>query len=363
MPLADLSGSCGNVTARRGRRGTVIQNRPVNIPPRRTILPLTDLQLQVMADPTRLRLTWNCQEVHPNARTNVRRAIAAYQQTDWHAWQTDLNLTGQPVDASPCDSDELETGHSYLFRAWAEIPDDLQPTNAPPWLPSGAVHAVAHLEAEEEPTLHEHDFTLQDGLEGYAGTTDTWITDAPECINNGADTIIFVKGTEPYQRYGFVRFELPEISPAPTIIEASLNLTCLLRNTKGTGSATLHARPVIPLWGEGTGTLDPSEAGDLDAIHSQHDSVSWATQGAENIPLDTLDTEDSCPWPQTEAVATLNLLDSIAAHYAATRTFRGTRLHLTITGSLSICSIQLAARHHANLDKRPWLYVHYQHTH
>lgn len=178
MPLAELSGTCGNVTARPTRRGIVVGNRPVNVPPTRTLLPITDLLLDPQEGPPRLAVSWNSLEVHPNARLHVRRAIADYQGTNWHDWTDDANLTGQPLDASPCDSDELEAGHSFLLRAWAEVPHDLQPPNAPPWLPSPSIEAIADIEAPPPPHLPTLEDLALAWLTSYQYTL-TWDPDTP----------------------------------------------------------------------------------------------------------------------------------------------------------------------------------------
>lgn len=213
------------------------------------------------------------------------------------------------------------------------------------------------------PSPHLHVLTLQDALDAYDGTTDTWTQSGPDCLNNGGTPELAIRAIPTPRRFAFVNFLLPQISPPPTILEANLDLTCTAYAKTGTGSLTLNARPIVRLWGEGTGTGGPPGIGDLDAYHAQHPTVLWTAMGADNVPEDTLPTEDTCDCPTLDQVATLSLLESIAAHYADTRPYRGHRLHLSLSGFILGGSISVASRSNANTFKRPILHIYYQHSH
>lgn len=162
-------------------------------------------------------------------------------------------------------------------------------------LPALAVSMIAVLPS----FVAAQTFVLEQGLQGYDGTSDTTIyEDLPE-NSGGGFPLIFAGKTVSSFRRALIRFDLSSI-PASTLIEEA-SLTLLLDysglEAADTDVYTLH-RLTAP-WGEGNlqnegpafgGTGSPAEVGDATWLSSFHQGLDWETPGGdfESIPSASL---------------------------------------------------------------------------
>ncbi|MBX7233505.1 MAG: DNRLRE domain-containing protein [Caldilineales bacterium] len=150
--------------------------------------------------------------------------------------------------------------------------------------------AASALQADQasalEPQATPTTVVLSQGLNGYAGTTDTWLNFFATSTNYGAADRFQVRGGG--QASALVRFDLSSLPAGATILDAHLQLHTIGRSSVGpidVGAFGLR-RP----WKENEATWAEAAAGDP-----------WAGPGASNPDFDRLPASSS-----VASVSTLN---------------------------------------------------------
>jgi fibronectin type 3 domain-containing protein len=101
---------------------------------------------------------------------------------------------------------------------------------------------------------------LQDGLAGYAGTTDTWISEDQPSANFGADEEMVVDGDDPSgssrDTVGLIRWDLSSIPPGSSVLAVAMAV-----NVTNTTEDTFGIYEVKRSWNEGQASWTNASAG------------------------------------------------------------------------------------------------------
>ncbi len=138
--------------------------------------------------------------------------------------------------------------------------------------------------------------TLQEGVDGYSGTTDAFI--ARDFPNNsgGGDDALFVgttageSTTEPPSRRALLRFDLSRLPAGFVVTSATLDLSVIMvaPGSPATMETTMHR--LSTAWGEGVAVgargggfgADANE-GDATWTSAFHNQQAWATEGGDFV--------------------------------------------------------------------------------
>lgn len=129
--------------------------------------------------------------------------------------------------------------------------------------------------------------TLQQGVDGYTGTKDTWIRNTSPTYNFGAGTVFRAGdvGIGTADR-GLISFDISSIPPGAIITAATLKLYCV--NEDSTTDFNVSVYRVLRAWGEGTGDNagKVADTGESSWNDAEHDISAWGTAGCANTTTD-----------------------------------------------------------------------------
>ncbi|MGB4979765.1 MAG: M6 family metalloprotease domain-containing protein [Anaerolineae bacterium] len=106
------------------------------------------------------------------------------------------------------------------------------------------------------PALNSYEFTLQDGLNGYSGTSDTFLNAWMPTMAYGGDADFYVR--QPGVKTALVKFDLSAMPGSAQMTQAQIGLYV----TYGSGNpVTLEAYQVYKAWSEMAATWNDADAG------------------------------------------------------------------------------------------------------
>ena len=139
---------------------------------------------------------------------------------------------------------------------------------------------------------------FQEGLDGYAGTSDTSIIEESGDLSAGGDNKIFVGrtlgklagGLPTTFRRGLLRFDVQQIPPGSTVVQVTLSIRLLLSGL-GTTTDTVGLHRLTEPWGEGT-VVGPgpgamggiAQSRDATWTHNFLDISTWTNAGGDFLP-------------------------------------------------------------------------------
>ena len=128
-----------------------------------------------------------------------------------------------------------------------------------------------------------HRVLLQDGLNGYAGTDDTWINGWSPASNYGITDTMKIRSGE--WMHSLVRFNLSEIPGDAEILDAELSIWSIRRTNEYTMDVDVHE--VTTSWDELSATWNEASAG-----------VPWQSAGGDFAPqiLDSTTVTTTARW-------------------------------------------------------------------
>lgn len=138
--------------------------------------------------------------------------------------------------------------------------------------------------------------TLEEGVDGYQGTTDTTIyKDVPNNANGGFPQI-FVGPTGTSVRRALIRFDLSSLPSGIELQSAALILTVERSSPSSLNTDTISVHRLLKDWGEGNAvSADPggsgttAQAGDATWNSNRHQQSQWTQPGGDfsATPSDT----------------------------------------------------------------------------
>lgn len=176
---------------------------------------------------------------------------------------------------------------------------------------------------------------LQDGLNGYSGTTDTFIYKAATTTNYEGSTTIDLNSQANQERHGFIRFDLTGIPAGATITAASLDLTA-----GGGNTGVINVFDVTNSWTASTTTWNSAST-----------IVGSTAYGSATISNSTLGA----------AVPTITLSPSIIQGWVDTpSTNNGFGIKTTYSNGAAANFLNICSDDHATASYRPKLTVTYE---
>lgn len=133
--------------------------------------------------------------------------------------------------------------------------------------------------------------TFQEGVDGYAGTSDTSIMEESGQLSAGGDDKIFVGRTQGNLgttfRRGILQFDVREIPPGSQVTRVTVSLRLVASGSGGT-TDTLRLHRLTSPWGEGT-VLGPGNGaqggtardGDATWTHNFLNASMWVSVGGD----------------------------------------------------------------------------------
>lgn len=134
--------------------------------------------------------------------------------------------------------------------------------------------------------------TLQEGSNGYAGTTDTTIFRDASSNALGGTVAILAGATGSSDRRGLLRFDLSSIPQNAEVTNAVLTLRVDAQGSAAQASDVFRIHPLLKDWGEGTAIAGQSNgsgsgfgaaagAGDATWQSNHHTQSTWTTAGGD----------------------------------------------------------------------------------
>lgn len=132
---------------------------------------------------------------------------------------------------------------------------------------------------------------FQDGVDGYAGTSDTSIMQESGALSAGGDDKVFVGRTQGMLgtsvRRGLLRFDVQEIPAGSTVTRVTFSVRLLASGTGGT-TDTMRLHRLTKPWGEGTvigpgagAQGGPAQTGDATWTDNFRNISMWGTPGGD----------------------------------------------------------------------------------
>jgi hypothetical protein len=125
---------------------------------------------------------------------------------------------------------------------------------------------------------------FQQGRDGYAGVTDTWINSYDPNLNFNGETKLSVYGYEDIKT--LVRFDLSSIPPGTTITSATLSLYNYAHANSANGG-TLSVYPVTKTWVESEATWNRRSTSSTWTAAGMQSGTDYATSPSTSITIDT----------------------------------------------------------------------------
>lgn len=125
---------------------------------------------------------------------------------------------------------------------------------------------------------------LQQGLNGYAGVTDTWINFYDPNLNFNGETKLNVQGTEDIK--ALVRFDLSALPVGTRITSATLSLYNYAHASSANGG-TVSVYPVSRSWIDSQATWNQASAGNNWAAAGMQSGTDYRTSPVTSITIDT----------------------------------------------------------------------------
>lgn len=126
--------------------------------------------------------------------------------------------------------------------------------------------------------------TFQQGLNGYAGVTDTWINPYDPNLNFNGETKLNVQGTEDIK--ALVRFDLPADPACTRITSATLSLYNYTHASSANGG-TVSVYPVSRPWIDSQATWNQASAGNNWAAAGMQAGTDYQTSPMTSITINT----------------------------------------------------------------------------
>ncbi|MBC7257980.1 MAG: DNRLRE domain-containing protein [Chloroflexi bacterium] len=194
------------------------------------------------------------------------------------------------------------------------------------------------------PTPAATTVTFQQGLGGYAGVRDTYISDYSDDSNYNWDTILIVRSTDIIA--SLLRFDISSIPTNATVLGAQLQVYTLAQSN----SAYMCAQPyaVLRPWVDSQATWIRPRTGET-----------WATPGCNGIGTDRSDIGGEEVWLQyTNRWYTFDVTDMVQAWVLDPSSNQGLVLKSTCTMA-ELVQYSLAGSDYENSSLRPKLIVQY----
>ncbi len=239
---------------------------------------------------------WGCPEDNPpSAPTNpaLTNPTASTLDFSWTASTDDVGVTGYRIDVS---TDSTFTSYVAGYNSkdvgnttWTSI-TGLQPQT--PYYARARAYDTAGKVSGNSPTASGTTLsgplpptaTLQQGLNGYAGVTDTWINFYDPNLNFNGETKLNVHGTEDIK--ALVRFELPAHPAGTRITSATLSLYNYTHASSANGG-TVSVYPVSRAWIDSQATWNQASAGNNWAAAGMQSGTDYRTSPMTSITINT----------------------------------------------------------------------------
>jgi len=134
-------------------------------------------------------------------------------------------------------------------------------------------------------TLPVMTVTFQNGVGGYAGTTDTYLERGHPATNYGSEPTLNLKTKEDSRKHGLIRFDVSTIPTSALVVRARLHLFMSSYYSLGQHTGILHPHRLLRPWVESEATWLEAAAG-----------TPWAVPGANGLNVDyEAESSDALP--------------------------------------------------------------------